>query len=97
MLGIEIITKIKGKSFEDLGRSEIAEIILPDSAILPEGSDRFSASALDKFLNYSIDYPPELEKIRSEVLAEIYINVPGQKAKEIDVEFLKRYSKALLK
>ena len=97
MLGIERIIKIKGKSFEDLSRSEIAEMIMADSAISPEGSERFSASALDDFLYYSIDYPPELEKIRSEILAEIYINVPGQKAKEIDVEFLKRYSKALLK
>ncbi len=91
----ERIIKIKGKSFEDLTAAEVAKMIMADSAISPNGSELFSSAALDEFLHYDVAYRPELEKIRNDILDEIYIEIPGKKEKEINVEFLKRYSENL--
>lgn len=96
MLGIENIIKIKGKKwFEDLNDSEVAEMILADSAMSPKGNDKFSACALDEFLNHGGQYSPKLEKIRQEINDEIYIDIPGQQTREINVAFLKKYSAKL--
>lgn len=93
---LERIIKIPGKSFTDLSIDEVAYMIEADSSISPTGNEYFSSCALDEFIHCAkLDGRPDLEKIRSDILNNIYIDVQGSKEKKINVEYLKRYCSAL--
>ena len=92
----ESIIKILGKKFSDLSLVEVASMIEADSALNPEGNEFFSASALDEFL-YCADLRGrvDLESIRTEILGNIYIDIPGAKHKKINTEFLIKLAERL--
>ena len=87
--------KIPEKSFNDLSLYEVALMIEADSSLSEDGNEYFDSSALDVFLHNSSGLRPDLEKIRNELLSEIYISVPGHKNKIINTDFLINYAKLL--
>ncbi|MEJ2461057.1 MAG: hypothetical protein P8098_05445 [Candidatus Thiodiazotropha sp.] len=91
------IIKIPNKeSFEDLSLYEIGLMIEADSALSPEGNELFDSCALDEFLHFRrFDTSPQLQKIQSYILANIYLEIPGSKNKGINTAFLKAYAKEL--
>jgi hypothetical protein len=91
------IIKIPNKeSFEDLSLYEIGLMIEADSALSKEGSESFDSCALDEFLHFrSFKNHPEMQKIQSHILENIYLEIPGRKNKEINTAFLKAYAKEL--
>jgi len=86
----ERIIKISGKSFNDLDHEEIASMIEADSSLSPEGNEYFSSCALDEFLHNADLRRPDLIELRDEILKNIYIDVEGSRAKEINTEYLKK-------
>ena len=88
------IIKIPGKSsFRDLTVAEVAKMIEADSSLQSGGSEYFDSCALDEFLHCgSLSGRPDLQEIRDHIARNIYIDVPGREAKEINVEFLKEYA-----
>lgn len=92
------IIKIPGKSFRDLSKEEVALMIEADSSLTKNWNEHFSDCALDEFLHCSdLDGNEELQKIRSEILEKIYLDIPGKKHKKINTEFLVQYAKDLRK
>lgn len=90
------IIRVRGKRFVDLTLDEVALMIEADSALCPDGNDMFSGCALDEFLmTVSFEGRPDLDRIRDEINAGIYIDTPGSKHKDTDVAFLKRYAASL--
>ncbi len=88
---LERIIKIPGKSFTDLSVNEVAHMIEADSSISANGNEYFSGCALDEFIHCArLDGRPDLEKIRSDILNNIYIDVQGSREKKINVEYLMR-------
>ena len=94
---LERIIKIPGKtSFTELSLSEIALMIRADSSICKQGNSSFASCALDEFLHFSdLGSRPDLEKIRTDILDQIYLSTPSSTEKSINVEFLKEYSQML--
>lgn len=86
----ERIIKITGKSFNDLDREEIASMIEADSSLSPEGNESFSNCALDEFLHNADLSRPDLIELRDEILRNIYVDVEGSRAKEINTKYLKK-------
>ena len=71
-------------------------MIEADSALSPEGNELFDGCALDEFLHFrTFDASPQLQKIQSYILENIYLELPGSKNKEINTVFLKAYAKEL--
>lgn len=93
----EKIIRIPGKTFDELSHVEVAQMIMADSAITPEGNDYFSGCALDEFLHNAELTRPDLKGIRSDILDSIYIDVDDSNGKRIDVEFLKAYAARLMR
>jgi len=90
------IIKIPGKSFGDLSKEEVALMIEADSSLTKKGNEYFADCALDEFLHSSnLEGNEELQKIRSEILQNIYLDIPGKKQKKINTEFLMQYAKDL--
>ncbi len=84
------IIKIPGKTFDNLSAREVALMIEADSSLSEDGNEFFSSCALDEFL-----YGAELERkdlceLRDEILQNIYVNVEGQKYKDINTDYLKK-------
>ena len=85
------IIKIPGKTFSDLSLEEVASMIEADSSLRPEGNEQFASCALDEFLHSGLLKGREdLELVRTRILANIYINIPNQKHKEINTGYLKK-------
>ena len=94
----EKIIKIPGKSFRDLSKEEVALMIEADSSLTKDGNEYFASCALDEFLHSSnLEKNEELQKIKTEILQQIYLDIPGNKHKRINTEFLKQYAKDLRK
>lgn len=90
------IIRERGKRFVDLTLDEVALMIEADSALCPDGNEMFSGCALDEFLiTQEFEGRADLDQIRDEINAEIYVDIPGEKRKAINVEFLKRYASSL--
>jgi hypothetical protein len=90
------IIRIPGKSFRDLSKEEVALMIEADSSLTKGGNEYFSDCALDVFLHgTNLDGMAELQKIQSEILENIYLNIPGERHKKINTEFLMQYAEKL--
>ena len=90
------IIKIDGKSFGDLSIDEVAAMIDADSSLSPDGNEYFDSCALDEFLHCAdLDGRPDLEKIRVEILENIYLDFEGSRAREINTDFLTSFSERL--
>jgi hypothetical protein len=93
----EDIIKIPGKTFEDLSIGEVGLMIDADSSLSPNGNDAFSSSALDVFLHNTVLKRPDLRALQKEILNNIYLDIPGERHKKINTEYLKRLSAELKK
>ena len=93
----EKIIKIPGKeSFKDLSLDEVALMIEADSSLSKDGNSSFASCALDEFLHFSsLEGRPDLQKIQSDILNNIYIDIKGSTTKKINTEFLMEYAKEL--
>lgn len=89
------IIRIPGKTFNDLSLAEVASMIEADSSMSPEGNEQFDSSALDVFLHNANLSRCDLLTVREELLAMIYVSIPGSDCREVDVEFLRHYSARL--
>lgn len=88
--------RIPNKTFTDLSIFEIALMIEADSSLTENGNEYFAACALDEFLNNaSLDGRSDLQQIKNDILKNIYVDVPGRQAKEINTEFLIKYAQRL--
>ena len=84
------------KTYTDLTTNEVALMIEADSALTNDGNELFANCALDEFLHNAIlDSRPDLQQIRTEILDNIYLDIPGSKNKQINTEYLIQYAKKL--
>ena len=90
------IIRIPNKIFTDLTTNEVALMIEADSVLTDDGNEFFASCALDEFLHGAIlDNRPDLQKIRKEILDNIYLDIPGNKNKQINTEYLIEYARKL--
>jgi len=86
------IIKIPGKGFEDLSLKEVGLMIGADSSLSPNGNEYFSSSALDVFLHNTVLKRSDLKALQKEILDNIYLDIPGEKNKKINTEYLRQLS-----
>ena len=73
-------------------------MIEADSSLTEDGNEFFAGCALDEFLHFSnLKENEELQKIQTEILEQIYLDIPGEKNKKINTEFLRQYAEGLRK
>jgi len=71
-------------------------MIEADSSLSDDGNESFASCALDEFLHGAIlNDRPDLQKIRSEILENIYLDIPNSKNKKINTEYLIEYANKL--
>ena len=92
----EEIIKVQGKSkFDELSLSEVGLMIDADSSISKDGNEFFASCAFDEFLHGATIDREDLLEIREHILNNIYLDQDGSSEKQINVEFLKTFSRDL--
>jgi hypothetical protein len=89
------IIKIPGKNFEDLSLEEVGLMIDTDSSFSENGNAYFASCALDVFLHNTDLSRKDLREIQQNILANIYLDIPGSNIKAINKEYLRNLSAKL--